>query len=362
MMEYLYRRAEQGFVLATSLVMLVLLTTLSIAVYYGTVVSQQTSATARDATQAFYYAETGINYVAWALQNDAELDGYNPIDRPGTLPGVFTLQSAGVGDKAEWKASMGHPSNNDVIASVFMNPVIAVNDPAVNIYGQLSYFDNRDVYARPVELRGSAAGSDIYSFGSSNSPTFSDIYAQLGGYVMLSIDNYGNITPTLSAAPHAAIPDTFSGAIVWLTAGDPYTDRVLYPYDKYAAPAWDAYSNAIVTASKPLGGSYPRALGLRSNVSPYSYVDPVSPWNVPLVDAWGRKIRGTPFDPYGSYYEQIPCDLYAMDVSNAPARDTYEACQADGVWLTTNDYALAVYALGYVNGNAKKMIRMIVHF
>jgi len=70
------KTSEQGFILATSLVMLVLLTMLSIATYYGTIISQQTSASAQESTQSFYYAETGLNYVAWALKNDAEFDGY----------------------------------------------------------------------------------------------------------------------------------------------------------------------------------------------------------------------------------------------------------------------------------------------
>jgi len=347
MHELRLEKTEQGFVLATSLVMLMLLTTLSIATYYGTVVSQQTSASAASSTQAYYYAETGLNYMAWALRNDAELDSYDPINRTDTY-GALTLNSASSGDRLEWEANQGNPSNLDVVDGKFLFPTSPLN---LNVYGQLRYFDNRDLYSRPVGL----SGGQTLTRGVSGSPTFSDIYAQLSGYIRLDIDAYGNIVSSLSpytngASNHASptrihichgqtVGDVpCNGAVVWLTAGDPYSDFHLFPVDTYAAPLLDKYGTALAISTLH---------GVNASLAWAS--------NPAIPDAWGRIVNIN----LPSYYSQLPCDVYTY--TNADI-----ACDAvSGKWLTGNaglgGVHLVGYAIGYSDGKARKMIRMVLN-
>jgi len=323
------------------------LTMLSIATYYGTVISQQTSASAQESTQSFYYAETGLNYVAWALKNDAELDGYDPTARQDRY-GAVTLNAFAVGDRREWEANKGNPSNQQKIQRIFQGDTA----PFVDAYGQLGYFDNRNLYSRPVGLLGSlAAGSDTYAFGVLGSPVFHDIYTQLSGYIRLDIDGYGQITPSFSPyAQHGnnthvcngqTVGDVpCNGAIVWLAAGDPYTDRVLYPIDPYvAAPLLDKYGSAFVLNAPQLPlGSVIRALSTP-------------------VDVYSNGVVKTMADPFPSaFYQNLPCNLAAFPL------DTYTACdQSTGNWLVGEKYGLVVYAIGYSGGKARKMIRMVIN-
>jgi len=80
----LHKEQERGFVLITTLVVLMILTIMAIGLYFRSAVNQQTSVSDRDATKAYYMAETALNYMAWALHsdpdnaatdNDANLDG-----------------------------------------------------------------------------------------------------------------------------------------------------------------------------------------------------------------------------------------------------------------------------------------------
>ena len=347
--------SERGFVLATSLVMLLLLTTLSIATYYGTVVSQQTSATAARSTQAYYYAETGLNYVAWAIQNDAELDAYDPVNRSDPY-GVVTLNAARVGDLREWEANQGNPSQLDAV-STNLTDIYSIGLPPLNLYGQLRYFDNRDLYSRPVGLR----GGQTLAFNVVASPVFNDIYTQLSGYIRLDIDVYGNVVSSLSpyanGASNHALPTHVcngrtvgdvpcNGAIVWLTAGDPYSDFQLSPVDIYAAPLVDRYGTPFASGTlKPI-----RPLGWRPAPLPPA---------LPTPDRWGRLINQiVPMTSTTYYNGQLSCDVYTYTSADI-------ACdKATGQWLTGNaglgGVHLAVYAIGYVNGESRKMIRMLI--
>jgi len=341
MHELRLEKTEKGFVLATSLVMLMLLTTLSIATYYGTVVSQQTSASAASSTQAYYYAETGLNYMAWALKNDAELDGYNPPDRRDPY-GALTLNSASSGDRREWEANQGNPSKLDSVYAL-------LTPPQASVSGQLRYFDNRDLYSRPVGL----SGGQTLTRGVSGSPIFSDIYAQLSGYIRLDIDAYGNIVSSLSpytnGASNHALPTHIchgqtvgdvpcNGAVVWLTAGDPYSDFQLFSVDLYAAPLRDKYGTPLATSTLH---------GVNASLAWAS--------NPAIPDAWGRIVNIN----LPSYYSQLPCDVYTY--TNADI-----ACDAvSGKWLTGNaglgGVHLVGYAIGYSDGKARKMIRMVLN-
>jgi len=372
------KASEQGFVLATSLVMLVLLTMLSIATYYGTIISQQTSASAQESTQSFYYAETGLNYVAWALKNDAEFDGYTypgrgvlpyePIDRQDRYANVI-LKAAVVGDRREWEANKGNPSNRQFIQTSF------TTGPVQNIYGQLGYFDNRPLNQRPVGLIQVAAGgvTNVYTtvFGvheianSRVSPTFHDIYTQLSGYIRLDIDAYGQITPSFSPyGQHGNNTHTCNGqlvadvpcngAVVWLTAGDPYTDRVLYPIDPYeAAPLIDKYGNPLASGTLRGGNS------LAWNLDPYAIPSTTYP------DAFGRTVKTN----LPSYYSTLSCDIYAYVKTNIACEQPMDATGkpivtpigGTGQWLDGTQYGLVVYAIGYSGGKARKMIRMVLN-
>lgn len=366
------KTSEQGFILATSLVMLVLLTMLSIATYYGTVISQQTSASAQESTQSFYYAETGLNYVAWALRNDAEFDAYSyvptspiyePIARQDRY-GAVTLNAFAVGDRREWEASKGHPSSLQAITPFFQSGQKAA------VYGQLSYFDNRDLSARPVILLGSSAGSDTYAFGTAASPVFHDIYTQISGYIRLDIDAYGQITPSFSPyAQHAnnshlcngqTVGDIpCNGAIVWLTAGDPYTDRVLYPIDpSVAAPLRDAYaSNFSFTGGQGL----PISTACVSNSASCNTLLPSSP----NYDVYSNGLPEQMPNTFKPYYQQLPCDLSLFNSTHITCEQpidpaTGKPTGGTGRWLKGNEYGLVVYAIGYSGGKARKMIRMVL--
>jgi len=406
------KTSEQGFILATSLVMLVLLTMLSIATYYGTIISQQTSASAQESTQSFYYAETGLNYVAWALKNDAEFDGYSYPGRslvPSYEPysrqdryGTVTLNAFVVGDRREWEANKGNPSNQQSIELVFNG----LSAPYDSYTGQLGYFDNRDIYSRPVSLLGAVGTvSDIYSFGQPISPLFHDIYAQLSGYIRLDIDAYGQITPSFSPyGQHgnnthlcngqlvADVP--CNGAIVWLTAGDPYTDHVLYPIDPYvAAPLTDVYGNPlafsagfsqpnspnpiisngcmtnIITCKPanpfPVAEDCSASIGSCASLSPYTYpYDPYSTQDI-YSGAIQTKVKDLPSP--AAYYKGLPCRISDFNL------DVYSACTlpmdaaghptgGTGIWLGgASKYGLVVYAIGYSGGKARKMIRMVIN-
>jgi len=423
---------ERGFILPTSLVMLVLLTMLSIATYYGTIISQQTSATAQESTQAFYYAETGLSYVAWAIKNDAELDGYDPvlpfqIQEPAGLPlpipkdsygnmarridssGQIILQSFVAGDRSEWEANRGNPSNLQSIQAVFSGDVA----PFIDVYGQLGYFDNRDLYSRPVALRKDAAGlSQIYSFGIAQEPSFRDVYTQLGGYIRLDIDAYGMITPSFSPYVNGAavqhgnnahvcvagqtIGDVpCDGAIVWLTAGDTYTDYVLYPIDPYvAAPLLDVYGRNFLT-SPPTTPPVPFTItpacfndvkNCASNTQVIPALQSVCSGNLGNCISYGLPPFGAAIDVYSNgnqktllnttdylpvYYQSLPCDFYTYN-KNLPAGTFHAACEQPvdalgklsegaGSWRTDAEYGMVLYAIGYSNGKARKMIRMLLH-
>lgn len=78
------QRAERGFILVTSLLILAILTVMLTGLYYRNQINVKTSLSDRDATKAYYMAEAGLNYITWALysdpkdpwaKNDRSLDG-----------------------------------------------------------------------------------------------------------------------------------------------------------------------------------------------------------------------------------------------------------------------------------------------
>jgi len=80
---------ERGFILITSMVVLLILTVMAVGLYFRSVVNQKTSISDRDATKAYYLAEAGLNYITWALyadpsnaaaNNSSSLDGDGAAD------------------------------------------------------------------------------------------------------------------------------------------------------------------------------------------------------------------------------------------------------------------------------------------
>jgi len=219
---------EDGFVLATSLVLLSLLTLLAVGVMYSGNVALQTSASARDGTEAFYYAETGIHYMAWALNNDAEFDSYAPVVKrtggpcvdhfcePPLPPGAVAAST--VGDRYELFANLPDPG-----------PTAISDTSTAGTTGQIMYFDNTPLASRAVCWGGSPGCAS-----KAGTLVFDSINQNLPRYIMLEIDTGGNITPTIpalltttgppfhGAAVGTDVPN--NGVILWITAGDKNED------------------------------------------------------------------------------------------------------------------------------------------
>jgi len=175
----LHKERERGFILITSLVVLMILTIMAIGLYFRSAVNQQTSVSDRDATKAYYMAETALNYMAWAIHsdpnssatdNDANLDG-------DTAPAT--------GDRTELAANPDQTATHS-----------------------LGYFD----ITTPLTARA------VY-FPGSMSPTLSTM--TVPAHVTLNITtndatNNVSIAPAWSGGAGTPVKD---GAIVWITAG-----------------------------------------------------------------------------------------------------------------------------------------------
>jgi len=287
---------EEGFVLVTSLVILALLTILAVGVMFSSLVSQQTSAAARDSTIAFYYAETGFNYIAWTLNNDAEFDSYAPIVQRAS--GVFAEPAlptspapSTVGDRTELFANLLDPG-----------PTAISDTLAAGTSGQVMYLDNMLIVNRTLQwpLPTDAGGNPIL-------PVFSNISVSLPRYIKLEIDLNGLLTPTIPALPHANPPVAGvdvpnNGAIVWVTAGDATEDaKIFTPLDP---------NN--VNASCEADGNCPCRTGAPS--------PPVQPYQ--------------------------------------PGQSCYITASGVASWVYT--YGLVAYSIGYVNGKAFRMIRAVI--
>jgi len=231
------KAGEKGFVLVTSLVLLSLLTLLAVGVMYSGNISQQTSASARDSTEAFYYAETGIHYMAWALNNDAEFDGSSTVVKltGGFPPLLQPSNAASVGDRTELFYDLSNPG-----------PTATSDTSSAGTKGQLMYFDNTPLGNRAVCWPANSSCDP-----NASSPVFSGINVKLPRYIMLEIGMDGNIppkpiiTPTIPAlltttGPpyHGTVVGTDvpnNGVIVWITAGNASEDAEIPSLDACTA-------------------------------------------------------------------------------------------------------------------------------
>jgi len=226
---------EHGFVLVTSLIMLSLLTLLSMAMYFSGRIATQSSRSVQTATEAYYYAETAVNYMAWALANDAEFDNHA---YSGTyVHGVFgeprtPANAVSVGDSIELRNYLWNPG-----------PTLMGSDLSDGITGQVMYFDNSPMNARSICFEGAnvfANCTDVTrSPGERKQPTLFQISAKLPRYIKLDIASDGTISSSIPKLPHHNPPVVgedipLNGAVVWLTAGDYYNasrDMELFPLD-----------------------------------------------------------------------------------------------------------------------------------
>ena len=303
-------QAQGGFVLVTALVMLGLLTLMALAMFYSARIATQTSSTAQSSTEAYYYAETALHYMSWALANDAEFDSHTysgtyihaPFGEPATSGNPVPANAASVGDYSELQGYLWSPG-----------PTAISDTLAAGVTGQLMYFDNSPMSGRHLCLQDAALFSNCVDVTvdptSRVEPSMNKISAQLPRYIRLDIAADGSITPSIPSLPHHTTPVIGedipnNGAIIWLTAGDPTNanhDIEIFPLD----PA-NVYSGTSPTAC--IGGTLP----------------------------------------------SCPCDSGA-----AASFATAQACDANsGQWLST--YSIVAYAIGYVNGKPSHMLRAVI--
>jgi len=363
---------EKGFILATSLVMMLLMTMLTAAVFISVDASQKSSMSAESSAEAYYYAETATNYMQWSLYNNVEFDSYtypqivredivdtdpcvvagiaapcaykfgepsprgydpaNPHPVTGLLsndPYVYLPTPEASGDYDEWRANRFNPSGNDTFS-------FTVAGAPVNIEGQLMYYDNSPLANRKVWYRSedmySNATADAYSTADAGQPELYGVYRYLPRYIMLSIDDYGQITPSMPPV-NTALPwhgtDTGdleadikadkgvyypkNGAIVWLTGGNRTDDYEIAPMDVYAAPAYNNRVNPGV-------------------------------WDSDLASP-----------AYGG----LPCTLTTTPAAPGDMQNDSAACLTSGTWVDDVDYGLVIYAIGYVRGKPQRLVRVV---
>lgn len=306
---------ERGFVLVTSLILLSLLTLMSLAMFYSNRSATQTSSGAQSSAEAYYYAETAVNYIAWALTNDAEFDNYKAysgsyIAKPFGEPLVpVTTPVPPIGDYNELMAYLWHPGPTGAAGSKAVDtPASAYTD------GQLMYFDNSPIASRFLCMEKAANFPNCVDVtidpAKRVEPSMYRISSKLPRYIKLDIAADGTITPSIPKLPHHAAPVVGgdipkNGAIVWLTAADPNNldhDIEIFPLDPDPA--------------NPYGGTLPSACT-------------------------------------GSTLPNCPCDQAAGNFSTA------QACDANsGLWLPT--YSIVAYAIGYVDGKPSHILRSVI--
>ena len=303
-------RSEAGFILPTSLMMITLLTMLATTMYYVSRSSMLTSAASSTSTTAIYYAETGANYMAWALRNDAELDSYPsyagaykaPVFGEAFMP-VNAATAVSVGDFSELNAYRWYPGPT------------TISDSGAGALGQIRYLDNSPMGSRAVCLESAASFNNCIDVTLSPanrvSPRMHKISASLPRYIKLDIASNGTVTASIPALPHHATPVVGqdipqNGAIAWLAAVDPANlnhDVEIFPLDPDPA---SIYTGIAVPTTCTLGAG----AGL------------------------------------------CPCDGTTIP-------PTAQACDANtGLWLA--NYNIAVYAIGYVNGKPSYLLRSII--
>jgi len=332
---------QQGFVLVTALIMLSLLTLMSLAMFFSGRSATQTSAAAQSSTEAYYYAETAINYINWAFHNDADFDNFPYTSgsyRHLAFGDPTPPASDTAGDMSEMNAYLSDPGPT------------AISDASAGLAGQIMYFDNTPLANRALCFYSEAdpgAGVALTYPNCINvqlapndsrltnaQPTMFNISVNLPRYIKLEISDTGVVTSSIPQLPHRGpsssptagpvvgedIPN--NGAVVWLTA-----------------------------AGKNSAGTYP---DIDTDIEIFPLNEPVSPATFADV-----------------------CTAASCPCTGVPTVNT-RACDANsGLWLdgqyvdhdanpsTPNvwdpPYRVAAYAIGYVNGVPTHLIRAIIY-
>ena len=315
---------ESGFVLVTSIIMLSLLTLMSLGIYFASKSGSQTSAAAQTSTEAYYYAESAVYYMSWAIANDAEFDNHTYsgtyVAAPFGEPLVPTTAST-IGDFLELQNYLWDPGPTGVAGSSAVD-----TDATVYTAGQVMYFDNSPMANRYLCMEDYTQFPNCLdvslSPGDTNriQPSMYRISAKLPRYIKLDIASDGVITPSIPPLPHRAIPVVgedipLNGAIVWITAVDSTNsarDIEIYPLDPSGA-----YGGTVLEPAACVGGTLPDC-----------------PCTAP-----------TPVDN-------------AADPNYAAFMAAW-ACEANtGTWISS--YGIAAYAIGYVNGQPSHLIRSVI--
>ncbi|NWF38152.1 hypothetical protein F3F96_03245 [Mariprofundus sp. NF] len=320
---------QKGFVLITSLIMLSLLTLMSLAMFFTGRTATQTSSSAQSSTEAYYYAETAINYINWAFHNDADFDNF-PYTAGSYRHAAFgdpTPPAADTaGDMSEMNAYLSDPG-----------PTAISDTAAAGLAGQVVYFDNTPLANRAICFNSEpdpGAGVALTYPNCINvqlaptdnrliaaQPTMFNISTLLPRYIKLEIADNGTITASIPQLPHRSPTTTTvgpivgedipnNGAIVWLTAAD----KTEIDSDIEIFPLQPGATESAVDACTALGAG-------------------------------------------------CPCD-------GSPSTANSRACDANsGLWLDGQvvagawdpPYRVAAYAIGYVNGAPTHLIRAIIY-
>ncbi|OIQ02971.1 MAG: hypothetical protein AUK36_06280 [Zetaproteobacteria bacterium CG2_30_59_37] len=214
-----HRESEQGFVLATALVMLSLLTLMAVSMFFTGRTSVHVSSSAQHSTEGHYFAETAVNYMIWAMRNDAEFDSFDYGGGALFAEPPGTASAAAIGDWNELIDNFADPG-----------PTAISDSTAEGTSGQLMYYDNRPLASRSLRWPlPTSGGEPVY-------PTMNNISHDLPRYIRLDIDASGNVTPSIPSLPHIDGPAMDgsddvpkNGAVVWLTTGNAATDFELDP-------------------------------------------------------------------------------------------------------------------------------------
>jgi len=312
------KNKDKGFVLMIALMVIALASLLAASTFLNSTSAVNSSSSAQKTTQAFYYAESGINYISWALANDAEFD--SAIYTGNYQSGAFTeptqpTSSNLTGDLTELNANTWNPGPT------------SIDNTASGTSGQVRYFDNSPMASRYLCFDDSGVFSNCVnpnSTGATASPVMHDISSKLPRYIKLEIDTNGNVTPSIPQLPHRSPPVTgedipVNGAIVWLTAGDPVAlqkDIEIFPLDPLG-------TNGLPTPASCTAGQLP---------------------NCPC-DYTGNN-GGTAID------------LQTSTACNAHANGDANQSAAMGGWIST--YRIVAYAIGYVDGKPSQLLRSVI--
>ena len=163
---------DRGFVLITTLVILMILTILLLGLYFRGKVNIDTSMSSRDNTKGYYLAEAGLNYLIWALY----IDPNNPA-----ADNNMDLDDDGI------------PDNTALL-----------NNPDQYANKTVGYFDTNDTI-----------GYNPQSPITVNLATLA-IPAHVALNITLNANNQASVSP-VTFGTGTALP-TDNGAVVWITS------------------------------------------------------------------------------------------------------------------------------------------------